>query len=79
MRKVTSIEVGQHNGMAGFTLYFDDENKEHYLFHPKIAQDLATKLLVVVSAINRAQPFHDDVSVSDFCQVQIKGNKDELQ
>ncbi len=53
-RHVTGIDVGAHEKYAGFTLHFGEE-KEHFLFMPDIAEDLATKLIKVVKDIRYVQ------------------------
>ncbi len=79
MRQVASIEVGQYQGKAGFPLYYDDDNKEHFLFNVNIASDLAIKLLAVVAMLKQSPGFKDAISVGEHIDVKIKGGKDELQ
>jgi len=50
-RRTRRIEVGTFENKVGFTMYFDQGEKEHFLFSVEVADSLATKLLHVISEV----------------------------
>ena len=81
MKRTTKIEVGMYEGKAGFTLYLDTGEREHYLFSPDIAESLAKGLLKTVEEIRYLHRVlrvpGDSISVSDSAQVRITTPKEE--
>ena len=78
MRHTRRIEVGTYENKIGFTLYFDNDEKEHFLFAPAIAEALARKLLGVVEEVaqfermfEEKRPPGDGVSASDVGGITI--------
>ena len=78
MRYTRRIEVGTYEDKIGFTLYFDNDTKEHFLFSPVVAEALAKKLLGVVEEVaqfermfEEKKPTGDGVSASDVGGITI--------
>ena len=78
MKHVKHIEIGAHEGMAGFTLQFDDDSREHYLFECGVAEALGRKLIDVAQFLKQTEPFQDTIGVSDYARVAIRSSKDVL-
>jgi hypothetical protein len=87
-RRAQRIEVGVYEDKVGFTMEYDDGERQHVLFAPPIARQLATSLLKVLNDlayIERQMPkpterpdvTNDSVSVRDSVDVRISPPREE--
>lgn len=66
-RYTRAIDVGVYEDKVGFTLYYGEDTKEHFLFSRDVARDLALKLLRVIDRTPTPLPRRpgDDIGISD--------------
>ena len=55
-RYTRCIEVGVFQGKVGFTLHFDDDQREHFLFDRVTARQLAANLFVILEQSSPPDP-----------------------
>ena len=81
MRRTTKIEVGHHQDKVGFTMYFDDQEKEHFLFSLDIAESLANGLLKEIRDMRyldwQMKTPGDDISVGDHAEIRLSPPQEE--
>ena len=68
MRYAMKIDVGTHEQRVGFTIYYQDGDKEHFLFGKDVAKSLAESLLKVIADIEyieRQMPPGDGIGLSE--------------
>lgn len=81
MRKTQRIEVGIHKDKVGFTLHLEDGEKEHYLFAPEVAKQLAIGLLQAVDEVQYIDRQlsgipGDGVRISEHVDVKLTGGEE---
>ncbi len=78
MRNVIKVEVGGYENRVGYTAIYEDGTREHHLFAPEIALQLADKLKA--AAEKMIQGFTDKTIVTESVSVGLltsEGEKDE--
>jgi hypothetical protein len=77
-RHVREITVGMHEGRVGFTLAYEDGETAHFLFHPRVARDLADRLRwVTEDFLPPDRPPATKIGVRDTATVRLTPPREE--
>lgn len=81
MRKAIEVLVGMYDGKAGFTLVYDNGEREHFLFRVELAEQLAVNIQHVCHQLRYLERQMsgapgDQIGVSEFVNVKLSEGGD---